>query len=741
MSDDLRKTVYARVYTGADPATLTLQADLYALRVSAVLSPGRSEAALEYEYGRISRGGGAFRTVAPLAIGGHYCRIAVTDGDSAEQTIFVGTLRDPSIQSTGTITLTDGTDVPTGITHYQAYGVEALLDQLFVRTSQTAAYGEIGDALAFNGRSAAREKNRSAAKSSGRYTFAWGSTAEYWSARDIIEYLLVEATDETDFTWSLVSGDCATALDLIHPQIDPAGKNIRDLLNECIRAQDGFAWRPVVDGATIALTLYSLVDAAVTVAGTTVVPANSATLSLSSATETDRLVQDVRISQVGEAAYSEIEVYSEPVRVTATLALTDLTARWSGAEETSFLAAGDTERSDDQYRQVYCGFRIPDAWDFTDFGGANLIPTVDPDTGTVDFTTPGAFAPPTHTFERTFPISETEQRPGLVLLIVDSAYVNASKTEREHPAVGLDLPDEGMDVLLKPQSNVLLAKNHFGSNTSEYTPYYDWQDGLVTISFYTDTRLTFRRTGTGTGGKRTIYVPGYHLWVTPNVNTLIDRDTTQASQYQRDDRVELRRIAAMLATWYGRIRNTIEYTREAIPTVGLRLGSIVTSAYSGGEYVPIATVVTSETFAWGARAEAYTLRTEFADLNLQALGRRRVEGEQRNISRRIRRVEEALQATPLRTVIGGTAASSSADIAPVQLTAKTNDTTYVGNVYANGRHNTATETGATIKVGAIAAGETLPTSGAYAWFVAHKEKWDVAGTDTELWTIQPEIFR
>jgi hypothetical protein len=737
MTSPILKPVVARVYTGADPASLTLREHLHVTRVAANLSPGRSEASLEYVYGRVSRNGGAWRTVSPLAIAGQYCRIAVTNGTSAEQTVFVGTLRDPEIQSTGTLSLPANTSVPTGTTLYQAVGIEGLLDQIYPRTSHTSAYGEIGDAIPFNGSGAAREKNRSAAKSSGRYVFAWGTSAEYWSARDIVEYLLAVATTETDFTWSLAAGDCATALDLVHPQLDPSGKNIRDLLNECIRPQDGFAWRPVVSGANIAVTLYSMVDAAVEVDGTTVLPANSATLSLSEATETDRLVRDVRISQVGEAAYSEIEVYSEPVRVTATFALTDLTKRWSGAEETAFNSASDKTRQDDAYKQVFCGFRIPTNWNGLDFGGVNVLPTVDPTTGAVSFATPSAFAPPTHTFERTFPISETEQRAGLLLLInPDGDYINAAKTEREHPAVGLDLPDEGMDVLLKPQSNVLVGKNHF-TGTSEYSDYYDWADGLVTVSFYSDARLTFTRTGTGTGPKRSIYLPGYHLWVTPNINTLIDRDTTQASQIQRDDRTELRRIAAMLASWYGRVRNTIAYTRGAIPTVGLRLGKIVTSAYSGGEYVPIATVVTSETFTWSAKAENYTLRTEFADINMQALGRRKIEAEARRVNRRIRRVEEALQATPLRTVIGG----SSAGVVPVGLTAKIDDHTYTGNVYGNGRHNTATETGVTIRVGAIAAGETLPTTGDYRWFAAWKEKWDVAGVDTELWTIQPEIFR
>lgn len=78
---------------------------------------------------------------------------------------------------------------------------------------------------------------------------------------------------------------------------------------------------------------------------------------------------------------------------------------------------------------------------------------------------------------------------------------------------------------------------------------------------------------------------------------------------------------------------------------------------------------------------------------------------------------------------------------PVNLTARTDAYTYTGNVHGNGRHNSTTESDVTIKVGAIDSGETLPTSGDYAWFVAHEEKWDVAGTDTTLWTIQPEILR
>jgi len=653
VSSTIQKPVYAQVYTGTDPGDLSLQSYLYPVTVTARVAPGRSEAVLEFDYGRISRNGGALATVSPLEIGGHYVQIKVTNGSGTAQEIFFGILQTPRIRSTGTMTLAGGSEVPTGVTVYRATGIETLLDQVYFERAMTELYGQVDTPYGFNGTRAAREKNRSSAKVSGYYRFAWDSQAEYWTARDIVEYALAIATAETDFSWEL-AGE-SDALDYISPQVDPAGRNVRDILNACIRPQDAFTYRVTVSGWTATVTVISMVDEAIEVDAVEIVPANSDTLSLTSETETDRLVQSVDIEQVGEAAYSEIEVYSEPIRVTATLKLVDiggsdgLAAMWSSAEETAFGSATDLERQDDTHRDVFARFGLPSDWDGNDFEGNNLIPTFDKSDGTVSFAVAGNFAPPAHVLERTFPVDETDLRPALLLLSADGEYINGAKTEKKHPPVGIDLPDTGPEIRLKPKSNVLLGKNHF-AGSSAFSAYYDFDEALVTVSFYTDTRLAITQTGDGDGPKRAIYAPGYHLWVTPNLNTKTDRNSTQASNYQRDDRTELKRLAAMLASWYGRQRNTITYTRGALPTSGLRIGKIVTEAYSGGEYEPIATVVTSETYAWHGETGTYTLQTDFADLNLQAISRRRVESDTREVNRRIRRIEEALRETPLRTV-------------------------------------------------------------------------------------------
>ena len=77
-------------------------------------------------------------------------------------------------------------------------------------------------------------------------------------------------------------------------------------------------------------------------------------------------------------------------------------------------------------------------------------------------------------------------------------------------------------------------------------------------------------------------------------------------------------------------------------------------------------------------------------------------------------------------------------LTPVQLTAKTNYNTYVGNVYGNGRDATATATGATIRIDVINETETITgLSTTAANFPAWKQTW--AGASQ--WTVDANVWR
>jgi hypothetical protein len=245
-------------------------------------------------------------------------------------------------------------------------------------------------------------------------------------------------------------------------------------------------------------------------------------------------------------------------------------------------------------------------------------------------------------------VSETEKRPLLVLLKdLNGNYVVADQSQGETPRVGVDALDDGPGIRLKASNNVLLGKNQF-SGTSEYAPYYDTDDMLVTAAFYSDTKLAVLAPGNGSGGTKRLYVPGLHVWITPNPNTKIDAKATALAASQRDDRPLLYRVARMAAAWYGRKRTTVALTRTRIYPETL-VGKLIASVYSGGAYTPVGTVATGETFAWDDEGnESSTLQTDFRNIDLTRVTRRKVAGGEREVNRRIARLEERLEATPLR---------------------------------------------------------------------------------------------
>jgi hypothetical protein len=74
------------------------------------------------------------------------------------------------------------------------------------------------------------------------------------------------------------------------------------------------------------------------------------------------------------------------------------------------------------------------------------------------------------------------------------------------------------------------------------------------------------------------------------------------------------------------------------------------------------------------------------------------------------------------------------ELIPIKVTSKTDTNTYTGDLYESGKDNSATTTGATIKVLNSDNGVTLPTD---EFFLAKRMVWDISGTPTTYWTIDP----
>jgi len=704
---NIESPLAARIYIGSAPGAEIRDDTLWPRSVVRRLGPGQSAATIELPYGKISTGG-PFRTVAPRALTGQYIRIALYDTDAGTETdVFSGIIRRQATSPEGTFQDIAG-PVGAGTITYEAAGPESDLDRIIIDTTTTLSYSDLPAALPFG-------RNRSAAKTGGRYLFDFADSATQWTVRDILEYLLVRANADSAWTWSLTGLDASLTMPA---NLDPNGKSIRRIVNELVRASDGFAWYAEAAGANCELRIVSLSDVNVLdLDGAIAVPANPHTVTIHNQIEHSRDLRACTITRIADSAYSQIEVRGEPILVIGTLkaaatgSADGLVPDWDASAESAFQTATDTQRQDDQYEPVYARLKLPDTWNGKDFQGVNIIPSYDPDTAQLDYTTPGPYAPPALVFERRFPVEDIAKtaKPALPLLLdSDGNRFVPNRANPDLPAVGLDLVDDAPAVQLRAGSNVLLGKNHF-TGQSAYEAVYDWLDTWITLAFYIFRPVSVRAAGSGTSGRKVIRAPGYHLWVCPNPAALKDRGQTFGSRVLRDDRPALKKLAAMYATWYGRERNPINLTADVIPSAP-RLGKIVTQVYTGGSYTPIRTIVSSETYSFDAAGRlGYAMSTDYADLDFARITRRRVLAGERGLRNRLNRIRDFATAVPLRVAPGGPGGST---LVPVEITGihpdspgAGNTRVFIGNVYAGaGAYNDpATATGVTIIVNYLAA--------------------------------------
>jgi hypothetical protein len=188
------------------------------------------------------------------------------------------------------------------------------------------------------------------------------------------------------------------------------------------------------------------------------------------------------------------------------------------------------------------------------------------------------------------------------------------------------------------------------------------------------------------------------------LGTYTDRQTCLASlTAYRDDRNELKKIAALAKAWYGRLRNTVTFSTREVTAKSNLLGYMITSVYTGGSFTPVGTVLSSITYDFISYRTTY--QTDFTDINFTRISRKAVITDMKVVSERIAKIEEKT-----REIFSRVPAPSYNEKRLAVITAKTDTWTYTADIYSN-RNRTAIETGATIKVLAnqLASGETIPT--------------------------------
>lgn len=454
------------------------------------------------------------------------------------------------------------------------------------------------------------------------------SESEFWSTADILSYLLDNFSSETGISWG-VAGDIE-CLANITPYLDPSGRTIRDCLNELLSPVSGYSWyarrKPNGGMGEAEIFVVSLSDKRIShIVG--LIPKNPRVFSIAEGIETSALCDDIQIRAAENSSYHEIRVTGDPIVVCGTLDFKSaLLPDWNKNLESSYnsLITDDTERGEERFSALFRRYRLSDSWNHQSFDGHGMLPVFDEENGTLTMTS-GSGPVGFYRLLRTIPehgdtnSRETFRKPVLFLEDKYTGVRFVSDGSPEKLPVGFSLLDDAPGVMLESAYGHAAALGLFTGN-SEFEPLYDPQKMLITVSFRSATLLAMRfkgmalRDGEMKRVKR-IHLPGYSMSIITE-GTLLDVNTAQGGYCRRDDRLLMKHIGTMAASWYGRLRNIVSYRRRSIED-NFRLGWMLAEVYSGGSFVPSGTVVTRQHFTFEDQAVSY--QTDFPSVDFSKI--------------------------------------------------------------------------------------------------------------------------
>lgn len=277
---------------------------------------------------------------------------------------------------------------PRGQQTLTAYGLERILQEEFRLHSYWAqgddpAIKTIERGLEFNHRGL---PNRHFEKRVGRWIFAGKrDEAEYWSTRQIVQYLMSWDLGDSAPGFALAPGHEAYLPDWDQPVVPTHSVRVYDLLEQLIPRQRMLGWYLDVDVPTnrIWLWIFTFTAAPIVIgeAGAKPIPANPQQYHL--VPDKDRTAQ-VTVKDSDVAAYDQVVVNGARRRSVCTLAFADgtLDKGWTSALETQYEAGASgaadypaaaevkerqqrnqEARSSDHLRPVFRRFQVPEDWD------------------------------------------------------------------------------------------------------------------------------------------------------------------------------------------------------------------------------------------------------------------------------------------------------------------------------------------------------------------------------------------
>lgn len=472
-----------------------LESFLYPVVVTWQAAPGLSIAEMDFRYGTGMREGeNAFSTITRLAKQRHFVRIDFIDG--AKNRKWYGVLELDSEELEGTEFPAGANAIAHGKQRLVAYGLERLLQQHVIRSSDWTSPTDLGTihrGLIFNDRAVGNMDDGGDPLQG--FEGDDTATGTYWSTRDIVTYLLTYQTPTDGAGLNAIPfrlDDPDNALpDWDQPVVAQHNRRTRDVINSLVTRQRLISyWLDVDEGPDpheIVLKPFTFTDAQILIdGGPDAIEANP---------ETFRLVfdrdpsADCVITTSSLDAVDQVIVTGARRRCCFTASNVDgtIVAGWTSGQQTAYdtaaSGAGDypgagqvqerqrrniEARSAPKLEDVYARFKLPDNWDLKANNGLNtgtdlaVAPINDLPTDVEPF----PLYRPEIRILPTIPLADNTDYSGVAISIGTFTQDGDGPFEDMAPIVAIELPeDTGRYVRLDKMGLAAFQEESNGSAT------------------------------------------------------------------------------------------------------------------------------------------------------------------------------------------------------------------------------------------------------------------------------------
>lgn len=489
-----------------------------------------------------------------------------------------------------------------------------------------------------------------------------------WTVGSAVRYLLANFAPDDVLTWQLAANGVTDVLDETTVLVtQPHGKTLYQLINELMPRNRGLSWTLEVNEANSTATIVpvSMTQTAITLPSSTVIPASTDQVSLTTAVNRD---MNVQLTYSAQNRYDAVRVEGARKLAVGTFQIGtdayDLAENWNSSSRTAYIngagavAAADEKALDEQARRtpplsyVYCTFNLPANWTGKCKGNTKLF--VNHDVNGDPLSTISDYWLPGLRFERKLPLLESYDysdptSPTLVTGFSDTAQFRDIFATIEYESKRYDvasLPRSNEKKPLPFSMNVTTFEHqptvhircsapphviggasftNSTDNPGDHPQQLDYLTLEITAAMQMDEHISYTYPETPTASNDVLQTHvirigdrAQWIYIADGTTVGVDKDgtliETDGDAVLRNDMPLLKDIARQAYLWYGTERRAVDMQLNQIVQY-VRPGTLITNVVTESQTIAVNTTVSFVEYDF--RTGSQRINTAFAEIDFE----------------------------------------------------------------------------------------------------------------------------